>query len=387
MGSHTAQPAQRLGYIRGWLRRPITPSFVYGSLIGLVAIFVGMFSVAFAVEPDGGQQIQCAPGVSIVLHPNGTWACEGQPTPTSSPSSSPSASPSTSPSASPTSSPSPSTSPSSSPTPTPTSSPTPTGSPTGPLALCMPRLAECGYPHLGNTGVPAGTTLTPYTGPNRITTADTVIDGKHINGCLTIRAAGVVIRNSLITSTGCFHVINMDGGTLAITDSEIDCVTGNGNGIAWARFAALRVYIHDCENALEMGAGSSVVDSYLHAREVGDGHADVIQSQGGNNVVVRHNTFAAPNPITASIITNPTANHNWLVEDNFFAAGAYTIYCPEQGTNFVVRNNRFYGPIGKNGTWTLDPFRPAFGFTDACGHSGIAWTGNYRDDTLGVVTA
>jgi len=233
--------------------------------------------------------------------------------------------------------------------------------------------------------------LTAYTGPDTIRTAGTVIENKNIS-CLAIEAANVVIRNSKLVAPadGCFYGIDMRSGSLVIQDSEINCVNGRGTGIAWGHFAAKRVYIHDCENALEMGEGSSVEDSYLSAREAtSEGHGDDIQSQGGNNVVIRHNTFAGVNPITSSIITNPTRNHNWLVEKNFLSAGAYTLYCPESGTNFTVRDNRFFRAKTQaerdNGTGS--PHSGNWGLTDACNHSGINWSGNYRDNDLSVVTS
>ena len=98
-------------------------------------------------------------------------------------------------------------------------------------------------------------------------------------------------------------------------------------------------------------------------------------------MIIRHNTFAGTNPITSSIITNPTQNHRWLIVDNLLSAGAFSVYCPEQGTGFVVRQNRFYP--AKTGS----PHSASFGLTDACGHSGITWFGNYRDDNLSTVSA
>jgi hypothetical protein len=201
---------------------------------------------------------------------------------------------------------------------------------------------------------------------------------------MEIRAANVTIRNSLVIGT-CFWGIQVESGSLTINDSEINCVNATGTGLWGANFKGTRLYIHDCENALEINANSQIIDSYLSSREATSaGHGDDIQSQGGNNVVIRHNTFAGLNPITSSIITNPTQNNGWLIENNFLSAGAYTLYCPENGTNFTVRNNRFYGPPGN---YTSDPHRPAYGFTDACNHAGIIWVGNYRDNNLVAVPA
>lgn len=375
------------------VRRPRDRRLLVLVMVGaLVASLVPMAAVALSPTP----QIACAPGVDLIVHPGGTWTC-GQPAATPSPSTSSSASASPSPSASA----SPSASPSSSPTPSPsttTAAPLPTPSPstssTAPGAVltgCMVRLAECGYPHPGNTGVPAGTALTVRHGAWHVYTAGTVIDGYDIRGCVAVFASDVVIRNSRITcsTAGELAGIYADDAPadarLTVERVEIDCVTGadNRHGIWGHGMRVSAVHIHDCENAIEVNANSVIEDSYLSAREGdNDAHGDVIQSQGGGNVVIRGNVLAGYNPITSSIITNPTQNHGWLVEGNFMSGGAYTLYCPEQGRNFVVSGNRFYGPVGG---WGADPYRPAYGFTDACGHSGITWSGNYRDDTLGAV--
>lgn len=296
--------------------------------------------------------------------------------------------PSPSPSVSPSASPSPSISPSVSPSPTP--SPTPTVPPTPTLLKnCFSQLVQCGYPSQATTGYPLGLTLTAYQGPMNVTTSTTVIDGKRIPCGLNIRATQVVIRNSLITGS-CFWGIQVYSGDLTITNSEITCINNTGTGLWGPNFKASNLYIHNCENALEINSNSQIVDSYLSVAEASSsGHGDDIQSQGGNNVVIRHNTFAGLNDITSSIITNPTANNSWLIEDNFLSAGAYTLYCPEQGTNFTVRNNRFYPYKNTAGQLLYkelgDRHAPAFGFTDACGHGGINWSGNYIDNTLAIL--
>lgn len=323
-------------------------------------------------KANGGEIINCDP----IAAPS--------PSPSASASPSPEPSPSVSPSASPTPPPSPSPSPT-----TPSPSPTQTGTlkncfgdvknSSGPID--QGRLGQCGYPTLFTTGIPPATVITAYQGPMNVTTSTTVIDGKRIPCGMDIHATNVVIRNSLITGTGFWCIQVYGNGSLTIQDSEINCTNGSGTGLWGPNFKATRLYIHDCENALEINANSQLVDSYLVAREGNsNAHGDDIQSQGGNNVTIRHNTFAGLNPITSSIITNPTANNSWLVELNFFSAGAYTLYCPEQGINFIVRNNRFYWPVGG---YASDPHRPAYGLYDACvGNPGVTLTGNFRDSDL-----
>jgi hypothetical protein len=249
------------------------------------------------------------------------------------------------------------------------------------MTNCMTKLAECGYAHPGNTGVPAGVTLTAYSGPSRITTAGTVIDGKT-TGCLEIAAANVVIKNSKISGPCAFAVKTTNGGSVTVQDSEIDCVDYKGMGVAGSNATTLRSEIRRCENGFHVNSNVVIQDNYItEVVEVDGGHGDGVQASSGSNVTIRHNTFNLRNPITSSMIMDELVINNLLVEDNFFSAGAYTIYCPDSGTNMVYRNNRFYGPVGQ---WNSDPNRPAFGFRTNCGNA--TWTGNYRDDNLAAVS-
>jgi hypothetical protein len=209
----------------------------------------------------------------------------------------------------------------------------------------------------------------------------------EINGCIWVHAPGVTIRNVRVkVADRCFYGISTydaGGGTTTIDRVEVVCNYAHGSALAGPGFKATRVWLHACENGAEINANSSIVDSVIQGSEQGPGdpHGDGIQSQGGNNVVLRHNTMLQINPVTSAIITNPTQNSSWVVEDNLLGGGAYTLYCPEQGTNFVVRNNRFV-PAKTGGLYSA-----AYGLTDACGHSGIIWSGNIRDTDGSAVSA
>lgn len=253
-----------------------------------------------------------------------------------------------------------------------------------------------------------GTFLTPVNGDVVLSTANQVYEAKDVHGCIDVRGANVTIRNVRVTGP-CFYGISTDNaatGTTTITHVEVNCTDGHGSALNGPHYAASFGYLHNCENGAEINQGSSITDSYIDSREATTaGHGDGIQSQGGNNVVIRHNTFASLNPVTSSIITNPTANNGWVIEDNFLSAGAFTLYCPEQGTNFTVRNNRFYpwrilNPDGVTYTKLYkgedsngvplpgsDLHAAAFGLVDACNHTGINWSGNFLDNTLVTVPA
>jgi hypothetical protein len=353
---------------------------------------VGTYTYWF-IYKKSGHWISLNPRQTFTVGTPGT-PNPGPTTPGATPSPSGTAEPTTGPTAEPT------TGPTAAPTPSgPTTAPTPTGSPsagdssggstppsTSPTRHgCVSDPGACGYPTTATAGVPAGTALTVVNGDFTVTTNGAVVAGKEIHGCIDVRAANVTIRNTrIIGPCGSYGVSTYSaGGTTVLDRVEINCTDGRGTGIAGPNFAAHAVYIHDCENALEIDDNSSVVDSVLSARDgAPTSHGDGIQSQGGNNVVIRHNTLLVPggtDSITSAIITNPTQNNEWLIEDNLMGGGGYTLYCPEQGTNFTVRDNRFVPP--KLGSL----YSAKYGLTDACNHTGITWTGNYRDSDGGAV--
>lgn len=226
-----------------------------------------------------------------------------------------------------------------------------------------------GYPDASNTGVPAGTTLTAYTGPTDITVANTVIDSKTV-GCLAIRAPGVIIRNSRISSGGCYNVVQIFSGDVTIEDSEISCQNSNNNGLSAANAVLRRVEISGCENGINLGGPMTVEDSWIHGLVTANGaHTDGIQvNQGAGNFTIRHNTIDQQTGIsnaTSCIIMwdeGDPQNHDALIDNNRLLGGgaAFTIYTPRQGplTNVRVTNNRltvgYFGYNGGNGSLLTD---------------------------------
>ncbi len=335
----------------------------------------GKYTYWFTYKKNNSRWVDLNPKQSFTV---GSSDATTDPTSPTTPGATPSPSEST---GSPGSTPAPGTS-TTAPAPRPTTSAGSPSSTTNPsLRGCAASPGSCGYPTTATAGVPAGTPLTVINGNYTITTAGAVVEGKDIRGCVDVRAANVTIRNSKVTGQ-CFWAIETGsaGGTTTIERVEISCINGSGTGIDGPNFKARAVHIHDCENGLEINSNSSIVDSVISAREgTSTAHGDGIQSQGGSNVVIRHNTMLQVNPVTSAIITNPTQNNGWVVEDNLMGGGAYTLYCPEQGTNFVVRNNRFV-PAKTGGLYSA-----AYGLTDACNHAGIVWSGNIRDTDGSVV--
>lgn len=245
----------------------------------------------------------------------------------------------------------------------------------------------CGFPDATNTGVPSGTTLTAYTGPSTITTANTTVDSKTM-GCITIRAANVTIKNSKILCADPIYVVDVDDDVgvspigVTLLDDEIACVTGGlagtphagpGTALGDAFITARRINLYGCENAGDVNQEFDIQDSYIHdlyedPLAGGDGtHTDGFQfasahfNGGGgasiagvNNVTLTHNTILSMGTngtsttlqfTTSAIISNGGGiDHNVLIQNNFLAGGGYTLNCEKggtQGVNYRVLDNHF----------------------------------------------
>lgn len=236
-----------------------------------------------------------------------------------------------------------------------------------------------GFPDAGNTGVPAGVTLTAYTGSST-PAAGAVIDAKLVTTCLAISQPNVTIRRSRIQAS-CGWVVDVTGsGSLLIEDSEIDCANAGGNqaGLGEWGFVAHRIEITGgCGNGIDGDRDFTITDSYIHnlAPEGGGGHGDGIQSCCAANVVIRHNTIigqSADGSNTTSAIILPIANPPAgpiTIDGNFLGGGAYTLYCASTA-NQSVTNNVFGhrpGPLGAE-----------FGYVDNCEQAGT-FSGNVTD--------
>jgi hypothetical protein len=235
------------------------------------------------------------------------------------------------------------------------------------------------FPDGSNTGVPAGTSLTVVNGDLAITKAGTVVDGKDIRGCVSVRAAGVVIRNSKITCRSSYVIASfVDGYTgtgLLIEDSEVSCGYGPGTALGDANITARRLNVHGCENGADVDINFALMDSYIHDLWAeNDAHSDGVQLAIGNDVTIRHNRIEAGKQGTSAIISPSTGTRNVIIDKNLMSGGAATLYCRQKGagTNYQVTDNRFsrkfYPLSGAYMPWT------------ECKDEAVV-TGNVWDDT------
>jgi hypothetical protein len=321
------------------------------------------------------------------------------PTLSASASPSPSVSPSASPSASPTPSLSPS--PSTSPTGSPSPSPSPTATPT---TGCMPVPSACGYPDWTNTGVPAGTNLTVVNGDWHITGSGTY-SGKDVTGCVYVEASNVTIRASRIRGNCWFSVrttgINGSHPGLTIEDTEIVLASTleGAYGICCSEYTLTRVWIHGSP------AGNAGADCVYFANnvvvrdsfcEVGilpgnppgnpnatSAHSDGMTSDGGDNVILLHNTIRNPNQQTSAILvsTNTSLITNTKIRNGLYAGGGYSVYCGtdsggvDPGTEFT--GNR----IARDWNGSAPGYYPNGGYFGPTTHCAGLGGGNTWDES------
>lgn len=203
--------------------------------------------------------------------------------------------------------------------------------------VTLPAVVTTGYPSASNTGVPAGTTLTAYTGPANITTAGTVIENKTITKGLIIKAGAnnVIIRKCRFTVSAFWMVLNDEGATgLLIEDCEFDGQQGasGDSAVSGRNYTLRRCNIHHTVDGVKCnGANTLIEDNYIHDLDIegSDPHNDGIQCLDTTGLTIRHNTIILKNGATSCVILSTGSAddmRNVLIEDNLFAGGAYVVY-------------------------------------------------------------
>jgi len=309
------------------------------------------------------------------------------PTPTASPSGSPSASPTPSATVSPTA--------------TPTASPSPSPSPTAGCSVVGANTpggpdpwGGC-WPGPGNTGVPAGTTLTAYTGPCTITADNTVIDSKTVTcATLDIRAANVVIRRSLLQGT---DVIDTNSATASFTITDSTVVNGAREQclcIGGHDFTVLRVEVRGGNRSVYCMLRCLIQDSWLHGQQLqGAQHGSGLREEAFTTA--RHTVLVCDYPYTDDTTTlgcsadltgypdfapihDNTIDRNLFLASNtvsFCAYGGATAGKPFSGSPLNATNQRFTDNVFQRGANNKCGFYGPVTDFDA-GRSGNVFSGN-----------
>jgi hypothetical protein len=151
------------------------------------------------------------------------------------------------------------------------------------------------WPGPGNTGVPAGTTLSTYddSGACHLSTANATYDAKTFNCDLVIEATGIKITRSNIIGR---IVSNEDSGTsVTISDSKID--GGQQETfptVAYNNITLIRVEVIGGQHSIQCGANCTVTDTWAHNQYLPSssaGHVNAFISNGGSGFFLTHNTL------------------------------------------------------------------------------------------------
>lgn len=256
------------------------------------------------------------------------------------------------------------------------------------------RVPEGGWPDASNTGVPDGTTLTPWTGDCTITEPGTVIDARVVECDLRVRAPDVVITNSRIFGTVTLRHTEEDY-SFSISDSEVvvgpRMATGLGNG----HFKAERIEISGGRRSVNCSVDCTIEHSWVHA-QAGDSEEKEAHLSGirmGQDTTIRFNTIICegeripPASGCSAALTGygdfrPVQNN--LIEGNLFQSGTASFCAFGGSTNDKpfsddARDIRFLNNVferDENGSCGIHAPIEAFD-SDAPGN---LWEGNVWDD-------
>jgi hypothetical protein len=260
--------------------------------------------------------------------------------------------------------------------------------------------------------VPAGTTLTTYTGSLSLA-CGTVIDSKTVNGNVTVAGYNgtvssatpcVVIKNSKIN--GVVLAGDQPGrtGPLVLTDDEVNAPTNSvRSSVVGTNFYLWRVNVHNgAQAAIQCAGYCAVHDSWTHdLYRSGATHYDGVLSNGtaGHPLVIDHDSLGCFFYASASGATGACSADVGLFGD--FSAISYVSvtrtlllastpvngpsvgYCLYGGsepskpypiaTNVVVTNNVFK----RGGSGKCGDYGPV---ADWQYNTGDVWSGNVWDD-------
>ena len=256
------------------------------------------------------------------------------------------------------------------------------------------------WPNPNNTGVPAGTTLSAYSGPCTITAANTVIDAKTINCDLEVRAANVTIKRSRITGIVILDT-DLSGSSawsMTLADSTVSVGQRQQAAVSYGNMTVLRSDISGGVTSVQCGEHAiscTVQDSYLHGQLIppnANWHLGGFLSNGGHNIRLRHNTIICDAPANnigegcsgdLNLFGDFAQIADVVADSNFLGASVGMAMCLNGGdssskayphaSGVVVTNNVFArGTNGKCGD-----YGPVAGFN--VNGPGNVWSNNTWD--------
>ena len=217
------------------------------------------------------------------------------------------------------------------------------------------------FPNASNTGPSGCSSYTQYSGTLDVTTDGAVLNCIELEGTLTINANNVTVQNAILKGTSWWGVRvgnNSSVTNFKLLHSRLYTTPGQGPdnggydyGISQESVGYMEIGFNDISGYKDgvTISGGYVHDNYIHnlSQFTGAHTQDVYVYTGAAQVKIEHNTLINDSPqdqATAAIYIAPDDGHqnDRIINKNFLAGGAYTIYGGDNtATNIVVTDNKF----------------------------------------------
>ncbi|KQV78006.1 hypothetical protein ASC64_04175 [Nocardioides sp. Root122] len=255
------------------------------------------------------------------------------------------------------------------------------------------------FPGPDDTGVPPGTELEPYAGPCTLVETVTLsgVDATGVCPAIVVQAPGVRIEDSRVPRVESTATQVDPTFSVEVVDSDVVAGEWIGGAVWGTNITVRRTDVTGGQHSVHCGSDCVVEDSWLHDQFNPEGeaaHNNAFITNGGTDMVVRHNTLHCTSTLNAtgggctadlSLFGDFEPVRDVLVENNLLKANGESIsFCAYGGdapgkpfpeaTGIVFRGNVFergtndmcgvYGPV------------TSFNATSA----GNAWQDNTWDD-------
>jgi hypothetical protein len=220
-------------------------------------------------------------------------------------------------------------------------------------------------PGSANTGVPTGTHLTVHNGNMTMTTAGATYDSLDVHGFVTIKAANVTIKRSIIRggvatsgNPGLVTASSTTATNFRLEDSELVPAHPSVaiDGMRGFNYTLLRVDIHGTvDGAKVIGNNVNIQNSWIHGtvsyahdpyQSNGPSHNDAIQVLSGHNVHITGNTIAGGTNSGLQVTQGNGSVANFSFNSNWADGGACTVNLadkPLATMSTISVNNNIFG--------------------------------------------
>jgi hypothetical protein len=241
------------------------------------------------------------------------------------------------------------------------------------------------WPGAGNTGVPAGTSLSGFTGSCDIS-RNTVITGKTVNCTLSVNSGNLTLSDSMVNG----EVFNNGSGSVLIQDSTLNGGSDMSETVLGSNLTILSSNLYGNQHEVYCGGNCTIKDSWLHDNhDFGSSdHQNGFLSTGGSAYLLQHNSVYCVGGCTGDITFIPNDDvSDATVSRNLLVATPDAAYClypssdhpskPGVVSQMTVTGNVFqHGPNGKCAF-----YGPVYGWDDPTASPGTdgygnVWSGN-----------